>query len=369
MSPATRGPTSPRSGRATSSACEGQASQGEEPRDEGSDEEVLRHLVDADALHRRALVPLGLQLRETDQPLGRDDESGGRELTGQAQAQDEEALHRPEQPAPAQLVGRLGLGAIPDPVDRSHRANADEDEPDENVCGGQVHEQQPEDEEHSCRGRAFTDDGKVGPLQPLLEQPARSGSPPREGNEPDGTGREGGQSRPVARTRGHRLGREPDPQGEGDDGGGEGDEVGGSGEPGENGDHRDHAGTDENRAEHDRAPQDERPSSGSREVGRGDADEPDREPGHGSPRSSSWAASTAPMPSARTRWDTAEALMPSLCASSLWVVSGCMSPLNSRTDRSEKEPTRWSRQSSVALTAAATEEAEPSPARPSEEIR
>ncbi len=46
-------------------------------------------------------------------------------------------------------------------------------------------------------------------------------------------------------------------------------------------------GTDEDRAEHDRAAHDERPASRSREVGSGDADEPDREPRHGSSRSSS----------------------------------------------------------------------------------
>ena len=43
--------------------------------------------------------------------------------------------------------------------------------------------------------------------------------------------------------------------------------------------------------------------------------------------------------------------MPSSAASSPWVVCGCMSPLRSRIERSEHEPTRWSRHSSAALTA------------------
>ena len=68
--------TSRRSGGTASSPCEGQAQEGDEPRDERPDEEVLGDLVDADRLDGRRVVALGLQLGEADEPLGGDDEPG-----------------------------------------------------------------------------------------------------------------------------------------------------------------------------------------------------------------------------------------------------------------------------------------------------
>ena len=166
----------------------------------------------------------------------------------------------------------------------------------------------------------LTDDGKVGPVEPLLEHAACSGGPPGECDEPDRTARERGQSGPVARTRGHRLRREPDPQAEGDEGGGEDDEVHGCGEPCDDGDHRDHGGTDEHRPR-TTEPRTARglPPARARSAS-GDADEPHREPAsreapqqllggeHGAdavgahPLGHGRGADALPLPPARSGW-------------------------------------------------------------------
>ena len=65
--------------------------------------------------------------------------------------------------------------------------------------------------------------------------------------------------------------------------------------------------------------------------------------------SRSWAATIAASPSARTRWDTADGLIPNASATSRWVTSDSR-PRSTDTERSDRPVTRSSRSTSPALT-------------------
>src|SRR5262245_33535353 len=93
------------------------------------------------------------------------------------------------------------------------------------------------------------------------------------------------------------------------------------------------------------------PRGGPDEVGDADADEHDGQPGHGRPPRVFMASTATPMPSRRTRWDTADGLIASCRAMSCWL-SPCISPPRIAREVVDMEPTMKSRQPSAAWTAA-----------------
>ena len=126
----------------------------------------------------------------------------------------------------------------------------------------------------------------------------------------------------------------------------EGDEVGPGVDVGEHGDDR-----DDDRGRDVRRHPSPRPGRGAHEVADPEADEHDREPGHGRPPSRCMDSSATPMPSRRTRCETADALTPSRSARSCCVCPRISPPRISR-EVVDIDPTMKSRQSSADCTAA-----------------
>ena len=167
--------------------------------------------------------------------------------------------------------------------------------------------------------RARATDGSVGPRQvrpgqPVCERPARGAREAREGDQTAEEHCDEGQRHPGSATGGLGLGRGHHPAGERHSGEDERGDVSGAVHISDDreDDERDDTG-ERGQAQRHTA------TSGADEVGHAEREEGQRHPGHGSSPSIRIVSMATPIPSLRTRCDTADGVMPSRAAMSFWV--------------------------------------------------
>ncbi|WP_180933347.1 hypothetical protein [Nocardioides ungokensis] len=162
---------------------QGRPGQREQPAGKAADEEVLRDVAGTVGLDGEpGVAPLGtLQLREAEQPLGRDHDGGGGQIAHGTQADDEHPLDRPEDAAALELL-LVGGGRHPDGV---------EEEADHDVDGRQLGHDHA-DRDHHLGHRPVGRDGAVEGGRPQRE-PVH-GLDPEHGDQRAGRDRSEGEA-------------------------------------------------------------------------------------------------------------------------------------------------------------------------------
>ena len=289
----------------------------------------------------RSCSPREEELGEPEQALGRDHDRGRGDLSGQRQRQDEDPLHRAEQPPALEAHGRrvgldrpalVGVGG----------AGRGEHQAHDHVAGAELDEEGAEQQQ----GAVGVERGET--RQPAALQPRA----PRPAGLAGRTGDQHGQAQPSPEDDQRHPHR--DPVGEA-----VGDRLAPRHDEARDHDQREHVPRSGQPGEQPHEDRDHRPG-GLRhdphrthrvgQVGHGEPDRQHRDPAHGISLVSSWAAISAPSPSPRTRWETADGLMPRVAARSRCDAPASR-PRSTDNERGDRLPTTWSRSTRAALTA------------------
>ncbi len=306
-----------------------------QPADKAPDQEVLRQPVDA------VLLRLRPQLGKPQQALGRDHDAGRGELAGHPEAEDEQAFHRPEEPAALELGRGVVDAAGPGRVDG---AGGSEDEPHHDIARRHLHEEESHHEQHPIGTEAIDDRQRVAG-QPVVEHTTCGAGGRSHRNRHDQRDADPRQ-RPAGAVAAEALAHDHAPADDHCRDDHESEHVAKSSEVTEDADQHRDARPDALR--HDRHRSDRVP-----QVRDGEAEQQQRDPAHDTlPRLVS-AATSAARPSVRTRWEIAEALTPSAWASSRWVCPA-RRPRSTDNERSESAPTAASRSTRAASTRSAS---------------